>query len=56
MINGFAKALLIGVLVGTYSSIYVASNVLLAMGITKEDLIAPVPEETEEGEGLDDRP
>ena len=53
MINGFAKALLIGVLVGTYSSIYVASNVLLAMGITKEDLIAPV---AEEGEEVDDRP
>ncbi len=56
MINGFAKALLIGVLVGTYSSIYVASNVLLAMGITKEDLIAPVAEEGEEGEAVDDRP
>lgn len=54
MINGFAKALLIGVLVGTYSSIYVASNVLLMMGITKEDLIAPVVEE--EGEEIDDRP
>lgn len=53
MINGFAKALLIGVLVGTYSSIYVASNVLLAMGVTKEDLIAPV---IEEGEEIDDRP
>ncbi len=48
MINGFAKALLIGVLVGTYSSIYVASNVLLAMGITKEDLMPPEPEEGEE--------
>lgn len=55
MINGFAKALLIGVLVGTYSSIYVASNVLLAMGITKEDLIAPVVED-EEGQVVDDRP
>lgn len=54
MINGFAKALLIGVLVGTYSSIYVASNVLLTMGITKEDLIAPPPEE--EGQEVDDRP
>jgi len=53
MINGFAKALLIGVLVGTYSSIYVASNVLLAMGITKEDLIAPV---AEEGTEVDDMP
>ncbi len=55
MINGFAKALLIGVLVGTYSSIYVASNVLLTMGVSKEDLIAPVVED-EEGNAIDDRP
>ena len=40
-IHGFATALLAGVLVGTYSSIYVASNVALALGITKEDLMAP---------------
>lgn len=56
MINGFAKALLIGVVIGTYSSVYVASNVLLAMGITKEDLIAPEIEEGEEGQEVDDRP
>jgi len=55
MINGFAKALLIGVLVGTYSSIYVASNVLMLLGVAKEDLIAPVVEETE-GDEIDDRP
>lgn len=54
MINGFAKALLIGVFVGTYSSIYVASNVLLALGVTKEDLIAPVVEE--DGQEVDDLP
>ncbi len=40
-IHGFATALLAGVLVGTYSSIYVASNVALALGITKEDLMPP---------------
>lgn len=50
MINGFAKALLIGVLVGTYSSIYVASNTLLAMRITKEDLMPPVDKEDGEVE------
>tara|TARA_R110002074_G_scaffold32940_1_gene91824 strand:+ start:199 stop:1116 length:918 start_codon:yes stop_codon:yes gene_type:complete len=54
MINGFAKALLVGVVIGTYSSIYVASNILLLMGITKEDLIAPVVEK--EGEELDQMP
>ena len=40
-IHGFATALIAGVLVGTYSSIYVASNVALALGITKEDLMPP---------------
>lgn len=54
MINGFAKALLVGVLIGTYSSIYVAGNILLLMGITKEDLIAPVVEK--EGEEFDELP
>ncbi len=51
MIHGFATALMAGVLVGTYSSIYVAANVLLAMKITREDLLPP--EKTEEE---DDRP
>lgn len=40
-IHGFATALIAGVLIGTYSSIYVASNVALALGITKEDLMPP---------------
>lgn len=44
MIRGFALALTIGVLVGTYSSIYVASNVLLWLNITREDLLVPEPE------------
>ncbi|MDH5433649.1 MAG: protein translocase subunit SecF [Gammaproteobacteria bacterium] len=40
-IHGFATALLTGVIVGTYSSIYVASNVTLALGVSKEDLMPP---------------
>jgi len=44
MILGFAIALLVGITVGTYSSIYMASNILLLMGVSKEDLIAPVRE------------
>jgi preprotein translocase subunit SecF len=47
LIHGFAIALIIGVVVGTYSSIYVASNILLMMGISKEDLIVPVKEGAE---------
>ncbi len=46
-IHNFSLALIIGVLVGTYSSIYVAANVMLAMNITKEDLIVPVKEGAE---------
>jgi len=44
MINGFAVALIVGVMIGTYSSIYVAANVLLLMGVSKEDLMIPVKE------------
>lgn len=44
LIRGFSVALMIGVVVGTYSSIYVAANVLLALGISKEDLMLPVKE------------
>jgi preprotein translocase subunit SecF len=48
LIHGFATALLFGVFVGTYSSIYVASLVALALGISKEDLMPEVIEK--EGE------
>jgi len=51
IIHLFALALTIGVVVGTYSSIYVAANVLLIMDVTREDLI---PVEVEEE--IDDRP
>ncbi|PCJ17363.1 MAG: protein translocase subunit SecF [Gammaproteobacteria bacterium] len=47
LIRGFAIALLIGVLVGTYSSIYVASNVLLNMGISKEDFFDVKPDDVD---------
>ena len=44
MINGFAIALIVGVMIGTYSSIYVAANTLLLLGVDKEDLMIPVKE------------
>lgn len=53
MIHGFALALLVGVLIGTYSSIYVAANALVMMGICKEDLMPPAKEEDE---ALDEMP
>ncbi|WNC71415.1 protein translocase subunit SecF [Thalassotalea psychrophila] len=44
LIHGFSTALLFGIVVGTYSSIYVASTVALALGISKEDLMPEVIE------------
>jgi preprotein translocase subunit SecF len=39
VIHSFSIALLLGIVIGTYSSIYIASNTVLTMGITKEHLI-----------------
>mgnify|MGYP000347481844 CR=1 FL=1 len=44
IIKGFATALLVGVVVGTYSSIFVASVIVLRLGITREDMM-PVEKE-----------
>ena len=52
MIRGFSQALIIGVLVGTYSSIYVVANMLLALSITQDDMAIPEPEGVE----FDDMP
>jgi preprotein translocase subunit SecF len=41
VIHDFAIALLVGIVVGTYSSIYIASTVVLAMGVSKADLMPP---------------
>ena len=49
LIRGFAAALIIGIVVGTYSSIYVASTSALMLGVSKADLIA-VKKEGAEGE------
>lgn len=51
LIHNFAVALMIGVAIGTYSSIYVAATVMLAMNVDREDLLEP-----EEGELVDDLP
>ena len=44
MIKGFSLALILGVLVGTYSSIYVVANMLMSLTLTQEDLAIPEPE------------
>ncbi len=44
LIHGFSTALLLGVIVGTYSSIYIASASTMALGVSKSDLM-PVQKE-----------
>ena len=51
LIHNFAIALMIGVAIGTYSSIYVAATVMLALNVDREDLLEQV-----EGELVDDLP
>jgi preprotein translocase subunit SecF len=51
VIHSFAFALIIGVVVGTYSSIYVASSTLMVMKIHKQDFLVVSKEEV-----VDDRP
>ena len=51
LIHNFAIALMIGVGIGTYSSIYVAATVMLALNVDREDLLEQV-----EGELVDDLP
>ena len=52
LIHNFAIALIIGVVIGTSSSIYVAANTILFMKISREDLIPTVKEGAEEFDGL----
>ena len=47
VIHGFAAALLVGVIVGTYSSTYIAAAVALALGVSKEDLMKAPKEEVD---------
>jgi preprotein translocase subunit SecF len=51
IIHGFAFALLIGIFIGTYSSIYVAGSTLLSMNIQKHDFLVEAKETV-----VDDRP
>lgn len=47
VIHAFALALIIGVLVGTYSSVYVATTSALLLGISRSDLLLPDKEDEE---------
>lgn len=52
LLRGFSTALMIGILVGTYSSTYIAAHITAALDISKEDLM---PKE-KEGAELDETP
>lgn len=52
LIHNFSTALLVGIGVGTYSSIYVAATILLMLNVSKEDLMPP----EKEGAELDELP
>ncbi|PTB88660.1 protein translocase subunit SecF [Pseudidiomarina aestuarii] len=54
LIHGFATALLFGIFIGTYSSIFIASGLAHALGISREDLMPPEVEK--EGEDLEPMP
>ncbi|MCY3732129.1 MAG: protein translocase subunit SecF [Rhodospirillaceae bacterium] len=47
-VSGFALALIVGVIVGTYSSIYIASASALALNVSPTDLIPPKREEIDD--------
>ncbi len=52
VIHSFALALIVGVIVGTYSSIYIASSMLVLLNVTVQDMI---PDEKDTAE-LDEMP
>ena len=47
LIKNFALALIFGVVIGTYSSIYIAANALIMMGMTKDHLKVEEPENSD---------
>ena len=48
LIKNFALALIFGVIIGTYSSIYIAANALVMMGLSKDHLRVEEPENVDE--------
>ena len=49
-IRGFSTALIVGIFVGTYSSIYIAASMLMVMNVSREDFFVEIKETTEEDE------
>ncbi|MBI1194692.1 MAG: protein translocase subunit SecF [Gammaproteobacteria bacterium] len=57
IIHGFSTALIVGIVIGTYSSIYVAGTAVLALGVSRADLMPVVVKEgtEQEAEGREPR-
>ncbi len=53
-IESFSLALIIGIFIGTYSTIYIATAIAVWLGVSRTDLLPPPP--VKEGEVVDDRP
>ena len=51
-VRGFSMALIVGIIVGTYSSIYTASAIALELGVSAQDLMPP----ERDPDGLDELP
>jgi preprotein translocase subunit SecF len=47
-VHSFSVALIVGVIVATYSSIYVSTNLAVALGVSREDLLPPQDKEIDE--------
>ncbi|AXQ29922.1 protein translocase subunit SecF [Solimonas sp. K1W22B-7] len=47
-VHSFSVALIVGVIVATYSSIYVSTNLAVALGVSREDLLPPAEKEIDE--------
>ncbi len=52
VLHGFSLALFVGIIVGTYSSIYIASATALMLGVSKKDLMVRIKEDKK----VDDMP
>ena len=48
VLRGFALALIIGIVIGTYSSIYVAGSLSVSLGLERKHLLPPAPVEADE--------
>jgi preprotein translocase subunit SecF len=47
-VHSFSISLLVGVIVATYSSIYISTNLAVALGLSREDLVPPEEKEVDE--------